>query len=66
MKCPICKKELVLPQYAWRNVENYRKPVLVVTECCESPIMLGPDMRYTAEEYIGTRTEDDWGMEISR
>ena len=64
MQCPACKKEMVLPRYAWYSVESYRESAVVVAECCQSPIILSPDMRYTAEEYIGTRTEDDWGIKI--
>lgn len=61
MKCPVCEKELEVPTRAIHNVDAYGNPVRVLTECCDTIIVLEPIRRYTARKYTGDETCDGWG-----
>lgn len=66
MKCPICNKELVIDFVVYRNLETYGGTRLIVTACCEMPVYVSPVISYRAEEYTGSRKEDDWGNKIKQ
>lgn len=66
MECPHCKKPIKLPAHATGNMEAFGRPVLVNTECCHKPVQCYPRTVYSAHEYLGNKTEDDWGSPIKR
>ena len=67
MECPNCKKELVIPSNAYRNLEAYHQGggmVLVSSECCNSGFLLKSRVTFSVTEYTGDKKEDDWGNKI--
>lgn len=66
MKCPICGNTLRAPGYAFSNAEEYRKSVVVVTECCDNPIVIQPRISFTVKQYVGNKEADDWGTPIKK
>jgi hypothetical protein len=62
MRCPHCRKELVLLPRAIRNVEDYGTPVLVATECCGKPVIVSRRITISITDIETDRKEDDWGV----
>lgn len=62
MKCPVCKKELKIPERAYRNTDTYGESCVVTTECCKTLINLCPRREWDAYRYSGSEIEDDWGV----
>jgi hypothetical protein len=62
MICPHCKKDIKIPDRAYHNVEAYRDPVLVTTECCGQIINLWSHTSFYASAYDGKSEEDSWGV----
>lgn len=61
MKCPVCEKELEVPSCVVHNIDAYGKAKKILTECCDTIIVLEPIRSYTARKYTGNETCDDWG-----
>jgi hypothetical protein len=64
MKCPACKKELLLSSAAKINMETYNQQCVTVTLCCKKAVSVQPIVVYDAQLYVGDRTSDDWGWEF--
>jgi len=65
-KCPICYNDLILPQHAILNMENYHKPIKIKTGCCGRIIYANPFIKInTCEPELEHQTEDDWGEKQS-
>jgi RNase P subunit RPR2 len=66
MECKKCKKELVIPSNAYRNLESYKVggSVLVASSCCNAGYILQMNVSYSAAEYNGEKEEDDWGVTL--
>ena len=60
MKCPHCKKELILPDHAILNMESYHKPVKTLTICCGKIVDVQPIFSYQASKNKEDDV-DDWG-----
>lgn len=68
MECPNCKKELIIPRNAYRNLETYHPggTVLVASECCGAGYLLKQNISYKLTPYTGDLEEDEWGREITK
>ena len=66
MECPKCKKDLVLPNKAYLNLETYNVGgiVMVASECCSTGFIIKMNMSYETTEYTGHKKEDDWGVKL--
>ena len=66
MKCPKCKKDLIIPRRAYLNLESYNVggTILVASDCCESPFLIKMKISYVTTEYTRDKTEDDWGTKF--
>jgi len=66
MECPKCKKELVISDRVYRNLETYSVggAKLIASECCNSGFIVKMKVSYQITEYTGEREEDDWGNKI--
>lgn len=66
MKCPNCKKDIVIPTKAYLNLETYNVggSVLVATNCCNFGVNIKKKISYEITPYIGNKIEDDWGNKI--
>ena len=66
MKCPKCKKELVISGKAFINLESYNVGgiVLVASICCNRPFLVKMKVSYDVTEYTGDKKEDDWGVKF--
>ncbi len=58
----------MLPSNAYRNLETYKVggSVMVASECCNTGYIIKMNVSYTATEYTGDATEDDWGVELRK
>ncbi len=61
MKCPHCRKELDVPEYAWMNADTYSKRCHVVTECCGRMVAITPIRSFLVAK--SNAPVDDWGKE---
>ena len=68
MKCPNCEQELdLMPNNAFLNAEIYQRANRVVTNCCNTMIIIAPKITFDIYSYTGTNIlEDDWGNTIIR
>jgi hypothetical protein len=66
MKCPNCKKDMVIPYRAYMNLESYNVGgyALVATECCGLGVLVKMNVSYSITLYDGYKEEDDWGEKI--
>lgn len=66
MKCPKCKKEVVIPNYAYRNVETYNTVMLTASECCGTFYIVNRTVQFQVTKYTGDKTTDDWGINLNK
>ena len=68
MKCPNCKKELVIPDVVYRNLENYSPggTKLIASNCCSTGFLVRMNISYTTTLYTGNQTEDEWGTKLNK
>jgi RNase P subunit RPR2 len=59
--CPNCHKELVVPSYAYGNVDAYDSTVHVTTECCGTIVTMYQVRTYKVSK-SHKRDVDDWGV----
>ncbi len=67
-KCPHCKKDIILSDIPFRNLESYNPNgrVLTATQCCEKPVYLNARIVYSVEIYDGDKTKDDWSIKFKK
>lgn len=65
MNCPECKNKLIIPDYAHINVDVYRKPQMIITECCSKMVWLHYSSGVKVGKYLGELTTDSWGNKLS-
>ena len=68
MKCPKCKKELVLPNRVYANFEFYNVggSSMVASECCNTGFVVKMKVKYKITKYTGDKQEDDWGVKLDK
>lgn len=66
MKCPHCFKELDIPDVVYLNAATYHQTNLIVTNCCENPVLVRPIIRFEVTKYEGKETQDYWGNPINK
>jgi hypothetical protein len=68
MKCKKCKKELILPNRAYINLETYKVggSVMTASECCNIGYVIKMEISYKITEYTGDKEEDDWGVKLNK
>lgn len=68
MECPNCKKELVIRDRVYVNLQSYASggssSALTVSDCCGAGFIIRTKTEYIIKEYSGDRIEDDWGEKI--
>ena len=66
MKCINCKKELVISDIPYLNLESYNVggSCLTSSQCCNTGYILKMNITYKLTPYTGDETEDDWGNKI--
>lgn len=64
MICPHCKKGLKIPEAVYLNCEQYHKNNVIVTDCCNKPVVVAPKVSFNVSIYEGTMEYDDWGNKI--
>jgi hypothetical protein len=68
MKCKVCKKDLVIPSRAYRNLESYNVggSCIVASECCGTGYKVQMNVSYTTTLYEGDKEADDWGEKMKK
>ncbi len=64
MECPYCKKEVILPEYVYRNIKAYHNTVKHITDCCGKILYVEGVIKFKVTLYTGSLKEDDWGNTI--
>ncbi|WOL23003.1 hypothetical protein [Escherichia phage vB_EcoM_JNE01] len=65
MKCPICEKQLNVGSIPFLWMDRYGDKCVARTECCGHAVTMRKVSTYTADPYVGERSEDDWGTEFT-
>ncbi len=65
MICPNCGKRVNIPDKYMKNLEAYNPggSLLVTTPCCKTIARLDMRITFALEPYVGTETEDAFGIE---
>lgn len=66
MICPQCDDVIKGMNIAMTNLETYNPEgsCLVVTQCCNKPVILSARIIYSVKPYLGKRDEDDWEIKL--
>lgn len=65
MKCPYCGNKLQVLPRCYYNAETYRTPVTARTNCCGKLVNIKTVTEFVITKDTSSKTEDDWGLEIS-
>ena len=66
MKCPNCKKQIIIPRRVYLNLDTYNVggTALTISECCNTAFNVEMIISYKTTLYEGNKSEDDWGNKI--
>jgi hypothetical protein len=59
--CPNCQKNLLVPNYAYGNIDAYDSTVHVTTECCKTIVTMCQVRTYKVYKSY-KQDVDDWGI----
>ena len=68
MLCPNCKKEIIIPNKAYLNLESYNigGSVVVASECCNAGFIVKMNVNFKITPYTGLKNHDEWGVKLKK
>lgn len=66
MKCKNCKKNVIIPEKAYLNLESYNVGgrCVVASDCCGTGYEIKMVVAYETKPYKGAKEIDDWGKKM--